>query len=328
MGCAGPETKARVRKDLENPESKASKTLQALFAEVQAKAAGTWREPLPVDFEAVVFATDITFDHATRHQSIETNDRATTVAGAARTRRSTVRLLQVAATIVVMIGIGYGTIAYARMANALTERDGQLVEERKTVSERDNQLQQVRKDLTHTAEHAITELRGLQTVLKECDRLLKEREPTDPIRSEIKKVILAVQLESTKLSVHTVRRPVFAGDKSTWIKDLGIQDDSEVKVNQTMTRIWRIKNIGTVHWKNRFLQREDDPAVPGRLKSDRRVPIPDTPPGSECDIRVDFVAPDDAGISYSEWKMVDADGNYLLPTQTPLFIRVNVVAKK
>jgi hypothetical protein len=26
--------------------------------------------------------------------------------------------------------------------------------------------------------------------------------------------------------------------------------------------------------------------------------------------------------------MVDADGNYLLPTQTPLFIRVNVVAKK
>jgi hypothetical protein len=49
MGCADPETKARVRKDLQDPESKASRTLRALLAEAEAKAAGTWSEPGEAD---------------------------------------------------------------------------------------------------------------------------------------------------------------------------------------------------------------------------------------------------------------------------------------
>lgn len=118
--------------------------------------------------------------------------------------------------------------------------------------------------------------------------------------------------------------PVFPGDKSKFIGET-VPDGSRFRVGQKFTKTWEIQNVGIVHWKGRFLAREGPSDGPGRLNSPKRVAIPDTPPGARCTIVVEFVAPDLPGSSYAEWKMVDAEGRYLLPTQLPLSISVDIV---
>jgi hypothetical protein len=131
--------------------------------------------------------------------------------------------------------------------------------------------------------------------------------------------------EQDRLGLSTAHGPVYSGDKSRFVRDVTCPDGSEVLAGKPFAKVWELENTGTVPWKSRFLQREGSEAAPGKLKSPKRVPIPDTRPGQQCVIKVDLVAPDQPGLCYAEWRMIDEDGNYLLPTYQPLYVLVNVV---
>lgn len=115
------------------------------------------------------------------------------------------------------------------------------------------------------------------------------------------------------------------GDKAKFVRDVSIPDGTRVLAGTQFAKIWEIENVGIVVWENRFLQRGGPAAGAGRLRSAERIRIPYTKPGQRVRIRITLVAPDEPGSCYAEWKMVDERGRYLMPTEGPLFVSVDVV---
>lgn len=117
------------------------------------------------------------------------------------------------------------------------------------------------------------------------------------------------------------------GDKSSFVRDVTIADGTKILVGKKFTKIWEIRNVGSVVWVNRFLERQGLGEGPGLLKSPSRVPIPYTLPGQRCRIEIQLIAPQLPGSSYAEWKMVDTKGTILFPDQKPVYVSVDVVQK-
>lgn len=121
--------------------------------------------------------------------------------------------------------------------------------------------------------------------------------------------------------------PIEKGDRSSFGSDITIPDGAKVVVNSRFTKTWEIRNIGSIIWKHRYLQRQGPYSGPGRLKSALRVRIPYTEPGQSCRVSVRLTAPPLPGSCYAEWKMVDHEGRVLLPNQKPVYVSVDVVEK-
>lgn len=121
--------------------------------------------------------------------------------------------------------------------------------------------------------------------------------------------------------------PLISGDNITFLKDVTIPDGSSILVNTKFVKIWRIRNIGTVAWKDRYLTRQT-PDSYNLCSSSRQVRIKDTPPGASVDIAVEFTTPSIPGSCRTDWKMTDANGNFYFPDAHPLFSVVNVSSQK
>ncbi len=113
-------------------------------------------------------------------------------------------------------------------------------------------------------------------------------------------------------------------DNTLFIKDVTIPDGSSVPVNTTFEKIWRVKNTGTVVWKNRYLKRMT-PASSLICSSPAMVPIPETLPGQTIDIAVTFTTPHLPGSCRTDWKTSDENGNLYFPEMHGLYSIVTVV---
>ncbi|MFI9387852.1 NBR1-Ig-like domain-containing protein [Kutzneria sp. NPDC052558] len=105
--------------------------------------------------------------------------------------------------------------------------------------------------------------------------------------------------------------------------DMTYPDGSQVLVGQTFTKVWRLKNIGTVPWHGRFLAIAGGTTV--LCESPTRVPVPDAEPGQMVAVSV-AVTPKAAGTCHVLWKMVDAEGALVLPDRNGVFYDVKVIA--
>jgi len=96
---------------------------------------------------------------------------------------------------------------------------------------------------------------------------------------------------------------------------------------QAFGKTWRVKNSGTVHWKQRRLERQGPLTGPGLITSARYVDIPDTPPDKIAEITTELKAPtyDCASIAY--FKMVDAEGALCFPDTYQLGLDVLILVK-
>lgn len=120
-------------------------------------------------------------------------------------------------------------------------------------------------------------------------------------------------------------KPLDFGDRSTFVADTTIPNDTKVAVGSRFKKTWEIRNVGSVVWEDRFLQRLGPPDGPGRLKCALRSRVQYTEPGQTCHVSVWLTAPSLPTSCYEEWKMVDSTGRILLPNQKPLNIAVDVV---
>lgn len=115
------------------------------------------------------------------------------------------------------------------------------------------------------------------------------------------------------------------GDASTFVADITIPDGTLMAPYQHFTKIWRIRNSGTVPWESRWLARRGAPTGHGIPSSPAKVPIPDTEPGQELDISVPMRAQPLAGSSQMHWKMVDEQGWEYFPDRYNLGLVVGIV---
>jgi hypothetical protein len=111
--------------------------------------------------------------------------------------------------------------------------------------------------------------------------------------------------------------PAHKGDSAVFIGDITLPDCTRVGPGQTMTKVWRLKNAGTVPWKGYSLHRIDL-QQPDQCQTISDVPIKDTRPGEIVDIRTDITTPRNPGLCYVRFKMMDGSGRVAFPGGRPL----------
>lgn len=105
--------------------------------------------------------------------------------------------------------------------------------------------------------------------------------------------------------------------------DMTYPDGSQVVLGQAFTKVWRLKNTGTVPWRGRFLEIAGGTTV--LCESPSRVPVPDADPGQMVAVSV-AVTPKGTGTCHVLWKMVDGSGALVLPDHNGVFYDVKVIA--
>ena len=116
---------------------------------------------------------------------------------------------------------------------------------------------------------------------------------------------------------------VAARDDSQFEGDITYPDGALVPVDSAFTKVWRIRNTGTVHWANRFLARVNQQPC----EAPQSVAIPQTRPGEAVDIAVTVRTPSRPSRCKIFWKMADEQGRMLFPLKNPVFLDVRVGAK-
>ncbi|MDZ5144941.1 NBR1-Ig-like domain-containing protein [Microbacterium testaceum] len=103
------------------------------------------------------------------------------------------------------------------------------------------------------------------------------------------------------------------GDRSVFIADVTIPDNTIMKPLQRFDKTWRIRNAGSVAWTGRYLRRLGARAGVNLITTPELTPIPDTSPGEVVDITVPCVAQFLEGSSRANLKMSRSDGSYYFP---------------
>lgn len=120
--------------------------------------------------------------------------------------------------------------------------------------------------------------------------------------------------------------PLHKGDAVVFIEDVTLSDCTRVGTGKTVTKIWRLKNAGTVPWKGYSLRRLDVTQQADQCQTIAHVPIKDTQPGETVDIQTDVTTPSKPGLCYVRFKMVDASGTVLFPGSRPVNFQIVVDA--
>ncbi|OZM74681.1 hypothetical protein CFN78_00045 [Amycolatopsis antarctica] len=119
--------------------------------------------------------------------------------------------------------------------------------------------------------------------------------------------------------------PVHPGDASEFIGDVTVPDGTVLGPGSEFVKVWKIRNEGSVAWRDRFLQRDDLPVESTECQTADRIPITDTPPGQPVDIAVTVTTPSSAPADCTvKWKMVDESGRQLFPGSRPIYFQVHV----
>ncbi|WP_239108434.1 NBR1-Ig-like domain-containing protein [Microbispora siamensis] len=118
--------------------------------------------------------------------------------------------------------------------------------------------------------------------------------------------------------------PAHEGDSAKFIGDITLPDCTRVGPRQTVTKVWRLKNAGTVPWKGYSLHRLDLPQQPDQCQTVPDVPIKDTRPGEMVDIRTDITTPSKPGLCYVRFKMMEGSGRVAFPGGRPLNFQIIV----
>jgi hypothetical protein len=133
---------------------------------------------------------------------------------------------------------------------------------------------------------------------------------------------LKAQLSPADCPVHSsnppAAPPAHSGDASAFIADITLPDCTHIRRDMTATKVWRLKNIGKVHWTGYSLHRLDIPEQRNQCQTISDVPIDDTAPGDLVDIRTVITAPKKPGFCFARFKMVDASGHVAFPGSRPV----------
>ncbi|GAA4193564.1 hypothetical protein GCM10022252_36700 [Streptosporangium oxazolinicum] len=109
-------------------------------------------------------------------------------------------------------------------------------------------------------------------------------------------------------------------DDSAFEGDVTYPDGTVVRSGTRFTKIWRLRNTGTVPWHGRHLRRINNTPC----RAPERVPIRPTAPGEAVDIAVDVRAADVAGRCKIYWKMINDSGAQTFAGKNPIFLDVTV----
>ncbi len=109
-------------------------------------------------------------------------------------------------------------------------------------------------------------------------------------------------------------------DDATFEGDMTFPDGSVVAPGQRFTKVWQLRNNGSMQWEGRYLTRMNSTSC----QAPNMVPIPTTDPGEPVRIQVPVTASESPAHCKIYWKMTDATQRLLLPDKNPIFLDVVV----
>jgi transcriptional regulator with XRE-family HTH domain len=139
--------------------------------------------------------------------------------------------------------------------------------------------------------------------------LEEERRERDRRRRPKRRVAPAEPWATPTYPAVSPRAVGYPHDRSVFIRDVSVPDDTVVQAGEHFVKIWEIQNGGKVIWEDRFLTRQGPSRGADIMESPPIVPIPPTESGEHVQIAVEMRAPFAEGSSVSIWKMTDEDGN-------------------
>jgi transcriptional regulator with XRE-family HTH domain len=116
------------------------------------------------------------------------------------------------------------------------------------------------------------------------------------------------------------------GDASTFVEDT-IPHGTLMTPGQFFTKVWRVRNSGTVPWQGRQLERQGPLTGPGLITLSRYISMPDTQPGEVAEVDAILKAPGYDCTSIAYFKMVDAEGALCFPDNYQLGLDVLVMVR-
>lgn len=122
---------------------------------------------------------------------------------------------------------------------------------------------------------------------------------------------------------HPKRIRAVEGDATAFV-DETIPQGTLMTPGLLFVKEWQIRNVGTVPWRGRQLERQGPLTGPGLITSPRRMPIPDTEPGEIAEIQAVLKAPTYDCSSIAYFKMVDAERFLCFPDDHQLGLDVLV----
>lgn len=102
------------------------------------------------------------------------------------------------------------------------------------------------------------------------------------------------------------------GDATAFVSDT-VPHGTVMAPGAFFAKTWRIRNVGSVPWHGRRLERQGPVTGPGLITSPQFIPIPDTEPGEVADISAILKAPGYDCTSIAYFKMVDEEGFFCFP---------------
>jgi transcriptional regulator with XRE-family HTH domain len=114
-----------------------------------------------------------------------------------------------------------------------------------------------------------------------------------------------------------------AGGATAFVDDT-VPHGTLIAPGASFTKTWRIRNVGSVPWHGRRLERQGPLTGPGLITSPRYVPIPDTEPGEIAAISAVLKAPTYDATSIAYFKMVEEHGFLCFPDEHQLGLDVLV----
>jgi transcriptional regulator with XRE-family HTH domain len=113
------------------------------------------------------------------------------------------------------------------------------------------------------------------------------------------------------------------GDATAFVNET-VPQGTLMQPGEVFLKTWRIRNVGSVPWRGRQLERQGPLTGPGLITSARCYPIADTPPGESVEVGVILKAPSYDCSSIAYFKMVDAEGFLCFPDEHQLGLDVLV----
>lgn len=114
--------------------------------------------------------------------------------------------------------------------------------------------------------------------------------------------------------------PAARFDEVIFEGDVTFPDGSVVAPGQRFTKVWQLRNIGSMRWEGRYLTRVNSTPC----YAPNMVPIPTTDPGESVRIAAPITASESPARCKIFWKMTDAKRRLLFPGKNPIFLDVVV----
>lgn len=136
----------------------------------------------------------------------------------------------------------------------------------------------------------------------------------EKLKSSAQTLTLQIAQETEEKNVKTVIQPAVAGDDYSILYEEP-KGGHNVGIYEKFTHKWKIKNTGTIPWKDRYLTLQNKDEIRVKATFDRFA-IPELEPGESAVVNVEMDSRYFEGVYTLIWKMIMVDGTLCFPNKS------------